>query len=137
MDARQTFVGIWIRALLEGNAFDVWGGEQKRDFTFVDDCVNAFCMAAKSDFAVGRIFNLGADCHVSLQQLAAKLVTINGGGEYRIRHFPEDRKKIDIGDYYSDDGSIRRELGWCPAVSLDEGLHRTLDYFRSRLDKYV
>src|SRR6185295_15038042 len=36
-DARQTFVGVWIRRILEGEPFEVWGGEQLRDFTYVDD----------------------------------------------------------------------------------------------------
>ena len=45
-DARQTFVGVWLRAVLEGEPFEVWGGEQLRDFTYVDDAVEAFLLAA-------------------------------------------------------------------------------------------
>jgi len=64
-DARQTFVGIWIRCLLEGKPFEVWGGEQLRDFNYVDDVVDAFLMAAQDDRADGQVFNLGSDEVVS------------------------------------------------------------------------
>ena len=136
-DARQTFVGIWIRLLLEGRPFEVWGGEQLRDFTYVDDCVEALLLAAASDAANGRVYNLGGDKVASLRQLADALIAAHGGGEYVLKEFPEDRKKIDIGDYYSQDACIRKELGWKPAVSLEEGLRRTLAYFAARLERYL
>ena len=135
-DARQTFVGIWVRLLLEGRPFEVWGGEQLRDFTYVDDCVEAMLLAAKASQADGRVYNLGGDKVVSLRQLADTLVAVHGGGKYVLKAFPEERKKIDIGDYYSQDARIRAELGWRPAVSLEEGLKRTLDYFAPRLEQY-
>ncbi len=53
-DARQTFLGIWIKLVLEGKPFEVWGGEQLRDFTYVDDAVDAFLLAATQPRAVGR-----------------------------------------------------------------------------------
>ncbi len=129
-DARQTFVGIWVRRLLEGQPFDVWGGEQLRDFNYVDDVVDAFLTAALDPTAWGRVFNLGSSEVVSLAQLARLLVDVNGSGEFQVREFPAERKKIDIGDYYSDFSLIRQSLSWEPRVDLREGLRRTLDYFR-------
>src|SRR6266446_2624387 len=55
-DARQTFLGVWIRSLVEGRRFEVWGGEQLRDFTYVDDAVEALLVAAARDEANGRVF---------------------------------------------------------------------------------
>jgi len=136
-DARQTFVGIWIRLVLESRPFEVWGGGQLRDFTYVDDCVEALLLAAAVDAADGRVYNLGGDKVVSLRQLADALVAAHGGGEYVLKAFPEERKKIDIGDYYSQDARIREELGWRPAVPLEEGLRRTLAYFAPRLERYL
>jgi nucleoside-diphosphate-sugar epimerase len=136
-DARQTFVGIWVRRILEGEPFEVWGGEQLRDFTYVDDCAEAMLLAAHSPQADGRIYNLGGDKVVSLRQLADSLIAAHGGGEYVLKEFPEERKKIDIGDYYSQDARIRAELGWKPVVSLEDGLRRTLDYFAPRLELYL
>jgi UDP-glucose 4-epimerase len=135
-DARQTFLGVWIRLILEGRPFEVWEGGQLRDFTYSDDAVEAFLLAAVRDNANGRVFNLGGDAPISLRELADLLVELNGGGRYVHREFPPDRKRIDIGDYYSDDQRIRAELGWVPKVALREGLRRTLDFYRAHLDQY-
>lgn len=136
-DARQTFLGVWIRLLVEGKPFEVWGGNQLRDFTYVDDAVDAFLMAAASDDANGKIFNLGGDRVVSLKELADLLVAIHGGGAYEVREFPKDRKRIDIGDYYADCSLVRSTLGWEPKVVLPESLQRTLEYYQEHLDKYI
>jgi len=136
-DARQTFLGIWIRLLIEGKPFEVWGGEQLRDYTYVDDVVDALLMAAIEDSAIGKIFNLGGDCVISLRDTAETMIKANGGGEFNIREFPAERKRIDIGDYYSDDRLIRSVLGWKPQVSLQDGLSKTLKYYRENLEHYL
>jgi UDP-glucose 4-epimerase len=135
-DARQTFLGVWIRLLIEGKPFELWGGEQLRDFTYVDDAVDAFLMAAAGDESNGLIFNLGGDCVINLKDLADLLVQMNGGGEYIIHSYPAERKRIDIGDYYADFSRIRSVLGWEPKVPLREALARTIAYYRQHHDKY-
>ena len=137
-DARQTFLGIWIKLLLQGKPFDVWGGDQKRDFTYVIDAVDAMLLAACNEKAWGRVFNLGGDTVVTLRQLAQLLVEANQQqGEFRSCEFPADRERIDIGNYYANDQLIRDTLGWQPQVPLDDGLQRTLAYFREHIDQYV
>jgi UDP-glucose 4-epimerase len=136
-DARQTFVGVWVRRLVEGQPFEVWGGEQLRDFTFVDDAVEAFLLAAARPEAIGAVFNLGGPPRVTLQRLAELLVEINGGGSFVVREFPSDRKKIDIGDYYADDRLIARKLGWKPRTDLRTALARTVAFYRDELRHYV
>ena len=136
-DARQTFVGVWLRAALESKAFEVWGGTQKRDFTYVDDAVEAFLLAAMHDETKGKVFNLGGEAVVSLAKLAELLVAANGGGGFERREFPAERRRIDIGDYYADDAVFRRLTGWRHTVPLAEGLHRSLAYFRENLPHYV
>lgn len=136
-DARQTFVGIWVRLLLENKPIEVWGGEQLRDFTYVDDCVEAMLLSASRPEAIGQVYNLGGDSVVTLRELAELLVSIRGTGEFVVKEFPEQRKKIDIGDYYSKDDLIRLQLGWAPATSLKKGLSETLNYFAPRLDAYL
>lgn len=136
-DARQMFMGIWFRLLIEGKPIQVFGdGTQVRDFNYVDDVVDAFLLAGASDEANGQVFNLGADDPINLRDLAALLVEINGGGEYRLVPFPSERKAIDIGDYYADYSKIRSILGWAPKVPLREGLIPTLAYYREHSDKY-
>jgi len=136
-DARQTFLGLWIRLLVEGKPFEVWDGDQLRDFTYVDDAVEAFLLAALSDSANGHIFNLGGEPAISLTGLADLLVEVNGEGSYVKRTFPAERKRIDIGDYYADFSRVRQSLGWTPTVSLREGLSRTLNFYREHLSSYL
>lgn len=137
-DARQTFVGIWIRKMLEGQSFEVWGGEQLRDFTYVDDCVDAMLCAAQHDSAIGKIYNIGGEKAVSLLELAERLVAANDGqGAFAVKQFPEERKKIDIGDYYSDASLIEQELGWKNTIPLEEGLKRTVAYFKQHFGAYI
>lgn len=130
-DARQTFLGIWIRHLIEGTPIQIFGdGKQRRDFNFVDDVVEALIGAAVAKEAEGKVFNLGASEHIGLEELAALLTELNGEGRYEIVPFPVERESIDIGDYYGDFGKIANVLGWSPRVQLREGLTRTLDYYR-------
>jgi len=136
-DARQTFLGIWIRLLAEGKPFEVWDGHQLRDFTYVDDAVDAFLLAATSEGSNGQVFNLGGDCVISLKDLADMLVEINGGGQYVTRSFPADRRRIDIGDYYANFERIRTSLGWEPKVRLHDALPRTLAFYREHVRNYL
>ena len=136
-DARQTFVGVWERLALEGKPFEVWGGQQLRDFTYVDDCVDAILLAAAHPRANGRVYNLGGDSVVSLRELADLLTDLHPDVSYILREFPAERKKIDIGDYYSNDARIREELGWQTKTSLRDGLVKTLAYFKPRLNQYL
>jgi len=136
-DARQTFVGIWLRKIIEDLPFEVWGGVQQRDFTYVDDAVEAFLLAAACPQTQAQAFNLGGDKVVSLRELAELLIAANGRGSYQLRSFPVERQRIDIGDYYADDGRFRQLTGWRPRVTLEQGLRRTLDYFRVNFAHYV
>ena len=136
-DARQTFVGLWVRRLFENKPIEVWGGKQLRDFTDVEDAVDAFLLVAASASAKGQVYNLGGSEVVELADLARRMVEMNGGGEYQVCDFPADRRAIDIGDYYADFSKIRSELGWTPKRSLGETIGTVLDYYRQRIVHYV
>ncbi|MEO6003557.1 MAG: NAD-dependent epimerase/dehydratase family protein [Opitutus sp.] len=137
-DARQTFLGIWIKQLLTGKPFEVWGGDQLRDFNFVDDVTEAMLQVAADPRTTGQIYNLGHDERITLKELATLLIRANGGeGEFAIHEFPAERKKIDIGDYYSDFAKLGAATGWKPKVKLHEGLLASLDYFRATLPSYL
>jgi UDP-glucose 4-epimerase len=136
-DARQTFLGIWIKRLIDEEPIQVFGdGSQIRDFNYVDDVVEALLLAGASSAADGGIFNLGSDETINLRDLAALLIDINGGGSFEIVPFPSDRKVIDIGDYYADYRLIQGRLGWRPKVPLREGLRRTIEFYRREREYY-
>ncbi|GKS59180.1 NAD-dependent epimerase [Nitrospira sp.] len=129
-DARQTFLGIWIRRLIDGLPILIYGdGHQIRDFNYVDDVVDALLMAATEDRADGCVFNLGSSECVTLKDTAELLIELYGKGSYTLVPFPDDRKSIDIGDYHGDFTHIRSQLRWSPRVSLREGLHRTVTFY--------
>ncbi|MFA6901885.1 MAG: NAD-dependent epimerase/dehydratase family protein [Gallionellaceae bacterium] len=136
-DARQTFLGIWVRLLLEGKPFNIFGdGLQLRDFNYVDDCVEALLLAGASDVANGKIYNLGSTEVVGLKVVAEMMVDLGYGGTFELIPFPPERKVIDIGDYYSDFSLITKELGWQPKVGLREGLKRTMSYYQAHHKNY-
>jgi len=136
-DARQTFLGIWVRRVIEGEPFEVWGGEQRRDLLYVDDAAEAFLYAAITEEAEGLALNVGGDEPVSLKDLAQATITANGGGNYDIREFPPERKRIDIGDFLTDDHRFRTLSGWSPRFGLAEGLRRSLEYYRKHVRSYL
>jgi UDP-glucose 4-epimerase len=136
-DARQTFLGIWVRRVIEGTAFEVWGGQQKRDLSYVDDAVDAFLVAAACSTAQGHVFNVGGGPPVTLAELAESLVAVAGTGRFETQQFPPERLRIDIGDYFADDRLFRQVTGWAPKITLKDGLARTVAYFRNCLSDYV
>lgn len=137
-DARQTFLGIWIRRIIAGDPFEIYGdGTQVRDFNFIDDVIDAFLLAAIREEANGRIYNLGADDPVNLIDLAKLLTQVRGSGTYRVVPFPPERKVIDIGDYYASYAAVQKDLGWKPKTSLGAGLRKTLEYFTQHVTHYL
>lgn len=136
-DARQTFLGIWVKQLLKGETIKVFGdGLQLRDFNYVEDVVDAFLLAATKDEAVGKVMNLGSREVINLKDLAEKVVALQGQGCWELIAFPPERKAIDIGDYYSDFTLARECLGWEPRIGLDEGLAKTVRYYAEHGDQY-
>jgi dTDP-glucose 4,6-dehydratase/UDP-glucose 4-epimerase len=137
-DARQTFLGIWIRSLIKKDPIKVFGGGlQLRDFNYVDDCVDALLVAGFSEYSNGKVYNLGSGEVVNLKSLAEMLILVAQCGTYEIIPFPQERKAIDIGDYYSNFSLIKQELGWEPKVYLLEGLLRTYNFYNSNYKEYL
>src|SRR5437762_1262193 len=122
---------------LDGAAFEVWGGEQRRDLLYVEDAVEAFLSAALTRETAGLALNVGGGEPYTLLALAEALIRANGGGRFEHREFPAERKAIDIGDFVTDDSRFRELTGWAPRVGLDDGLARSLDYYRRHLPDYI
>jgi UDP-glucose 4-epimerase len=136
-DARQTFVGVWLRQLIEDVPIEVWGGNQLRDFNDVEDVVDAFLIAALDEKCYGEIFNLGSREKISLLDLAKLMIKIHGRGDLVIREYPQDRKKIDIGDYYSSHEKFSTLTGWSPQTLLEQTMERTIGFYREHLPAYL
>ena len=136
-DARQTFLGIWVRLLIEGRPIKVFGdGLQLRDFNYVDDCVEALLLAGANNKANGKVYNLGSSEIICLSDLAEIMINLGVSAKYELEPFPTERKAIDIGDYYSDFSLITKELGWTPIMDLKDGLKKTINYYREHFSHY-
>lgn len=134
---RQGFIGWFIRLAVEGKEIQLYGdGRQLRDLNYVDDVVDAFLRVGASDASNGQVYNLGGDMPVSLYDLAHLLVEIAGQGSVRLVPWPEERKRIDIGDVYSSYAALEAALGWRPTTSLRDGLARTVAYYREHWPHY-
>ena len=137
-DARQTFLGVWIRNLLEGKPIQVFGdGKQRRDYNYVEDVLDALLIAATEENAIGKVYNLGAPDPLSLKDTAKIMCQEIEGSDYQMIPFPEDRKAIDVGDFICNYSAFRDQFGWEPKVSFEEGIQRSLEYFRKEIEHYT
>lgn len=136
-DARQTFLGIWIRRLLEGLPMQIFGdGKQVRDYNYVDDVVDALLITALSDNSYGQVYNLGSEEDLSLSKTAQIMTEIHDGS-FEYVPFPSSRKSIDIGDYQGSFEKIKSQLGWLPRTSFRDGMRETIAYYKQYLEKYL
>ena len=130
-DARQTFLGVWIKLALDQRKFEVFGsGLQMKDFNFVDDVVEAMLLVGSDTGPKSNTYNLGAEKSISLLETANRLSQLAGGPGFDIVPFPDELLRIDIGDYSGDYSSILRDYGWHPRTTFEQGLQLTLDFFR-------
>jgi UDP-glucose 4-epimerase len=137
-DARQTFLGVWVRQLLNRDPITVYGdGSQLRDFNYVDDCVDAMIRVSLNEGAIGEIFNLGDENCYSLTQVAGSLIKLTPGSRLTYKEFPNDLATIDIGDYYANYAKITAITGWVPQTSLTDGLSKTISYFSENFKYYL
>ena len=137
-DARQTFLGIWIRNLLTGKPIQVFGdGAQRRDYNYVEDVLDALLIAATEKNAIGKVYNLGAPAPLSLEDTAKIMCKKTEDGDYQMIPFPEDRKAIDVGDFICDYSVFRDQFGWEPKVNFEEGIQRSFEYFTKEIEHYI
>ena len=137
-DARQTFLGIWIRNLIEKKPIQVYGdGQQRRDYNYVDDLVDALILGASESKAIGKVYNLGAPDPMSLSETAKIMCHGIEGASWNLVPFPEARKAIDVGDFTCDYRSFSTTFGWEPKIKFEEGIKRSLEYFQSELEHYI
>jgi len=135
---RQGFIGWFIRLVLEDREIQIFGdGSQMRDFVYVDDAADAFLRAGASDACDGDVFNVGGSEPTTHRDLVTLLIEIAGMGSVRYVDWPPEKKRIDIGSFYSDSTKFQHAVGWTPRVSLREGLSRTVNFYREHMRHYV
>ncbi len=127
----------FIRKAMDDDDIPVFGdGRILRDFLYVDDLVQCMLMTASAEGAYGEVFNIGSGVPVSFIELAEKIASISGMGRAKYTEFTQERKEVEPGDYYADIGKIGRVVGWAPKTPLDEGIRKTIEYYRQHRREY-
>jgi len=130
-------VNWFIRKAIDDEVIPVFGdGRILRDFLFVDDVVECFIRVASCPQAYGEVFNVGTGIPYSFIDLAKKIVEIARTGNVALTEFTKERKEVEPGDYYTDISKIRRIVGWEPKIDIDEGLRRTVEFYRKHRKEY-
>lgn len=130
-------VNWFVRQALDDQTIRVFGdGQIKRDFVYVDDCVEALLRVAVCPQARGEVFNVGRDQPTTFLQLVQTLIGVVGSGRWQFAPFTPEREAQEPGDFYSDISKIRQAVSWEPVTPLAEGLRRTADYYRKHREHY-
>jgi UDP-glucose 4-epimerase len=131
MHSRYGVANWFVRLAVGDETIKVFGdGQIKRDFLYVDDCVQAMLMTALCPEASGEVMNVGVDHPTNFVELAETVIGVAGSGRWEFAPFSPEREAQEPGDFYSDISKIRRVLGWEPTTSLHAGLSQTVDYYR-------
>jgi UDP-N-acetylglucosamine/UDP-N-acetyl-alpha-D-glucosaminouronate 4-epimerase len=121
-------IPLFIKALLAGQQPTIYGdGLQTRDFTYVENVVQANLLAAEANRAAGQVFNVGSGVSISLLDLLRELNAVFGTNIQPIFQPP---RAGDVRDSLADIARAREVLGYRPTVDLAEGLRRTVEYYR-------
>ena len=125
-------INRFVRAILNSEPITIYGdGHQTRDFTYIDDAVEANLLAAMSD-ARGEVFNIGGGNRISVIDLVRAIEAATGKTAH-IRHIGE--QKGDVQDTWADTGKAEKALGWRARVRIREGLDRYVAWIHDRVNK--
>jgi UDP-glucose 4-epimerase len=131
-------VANWfVRQALDNGTINVFGdGSLLRDFVYVQDAVEAMVRCAATEEAYGQVFNVGNSRASSFRELAETVVRVAGSGRWGFAPFSPERAAQEPGDFCSDIRKIKRVVGWEPTTSLDDGVARTVRYYRLHRPRY-
>lgn len=133
-------VNWFIRRALLNEPIVIHGdGSQTRDYNYIDDVVDALLKAVDQRDAAGEVFWLGSGKDgVSLRDMIERILKFSGSS-IKIQSIPRpsEREAIEIGNFRVDIQKIQKQLGWTPKTDLDDGLKKTIEFYRKRMSDYV
>jgi len=126
-----------IHLALAGDTLPIYGdGRQRRDYIYIDDVVQALLALGGPDgspLSSNNIYNVGTGVGTSIADMAKAIIAAAAAGRIELVAWPPLAEQIETGDFVADISRIRADLGWQPAVSLDEGLRRTVAFYRAHV----
>ena len=135
--AKYGIMNWFIRLALDGKEIPVYGdGSQTRDYNYITDVVNAAVLAAQSPKTDGKYYLLGSGSEIKFIDMVKAVIAAAGSGSYKFVPWPADRKAIEIGNFFVSYKKIRDELGWEPRTAMEDGLRRTVAFYKERHKEY-
>lgn len=129
----QGVINWFIRQALDNQDITLHdGGNQKRDINYVSDVIDALLLVGMKDTA-GSVYNIGGDS-LSLKEIA-EIITNITNTKIKITPCPEETKRVGVGDFIADISKIK-ELGFEPKVKPEQGLKKTIDFYRENKQHY-
>ncbi len=135
--SKYGIVNWFIRLALEGKPLTIFGdGSQRRDYVFVEDLAEAALTLVLTPGTEGQTYNLGSGTGTPFLEMARLVAATVPGTEVKQVEWPADRYFVETGDYLSDIGKITQATPWRPRTSLQEGIARTVDFYRRHRSQY-
>lgn len=133
-DRPERIIPYVIRRLLANRPVEVSAGDQLRDYTYVDDHIAALLLAATRQLSAWpAIYNIGSGTCITLRSLIERIADLIDGESHSLLQFGAREPRIgDVPSMCGDIAAARRDLGYAPCISLDEGLARTVSWYRER-----
>jgi len=127
-DPSNMFIPSLIHHCLVGNDFKMTTGDQTRDYTFIDDTVEAYLLAANCPGAVGEIINIGTGIEYSIRNVAKKILNMMGDPiQLQVGAIP--KRSGETEHFFCNNDKAEELLGWKPTISLDVGIKKTIEWF--------
>jgi len=136
--SKYSLIGWFIRQAMEDKTIKIYGGgQQLRDYIFIDDIVNAMILAGSNLEAVGQVVNIGSGTSIRFCDMVSKVVECVKKGRIEFIPWPENYEKVETGNVSVDISKLIRITSWSPRISLDEGIKLTYEYYFKNSIHYI
>jgi UDP-glucose 4-epimerase len=126
-------LNLFIHKALVDKEIEIFGeGNQKRDFIYIDDLTNLLIQSIDNDNMFGNIYNVGYGKGISLKETASLIKRYVPDLRITFKEWPEIEQKIETGDYISDIQLLKKEIGWEPRVTMEEGIKQTVRFYEQK-----
>jgi UDP-glucose 4-epimerase len=132
----------FLGRILKGEEITIYGdGMFIRDYNYVENVVDALLLSAQNANANGQTFCLGTNRRIYFIDMVKEVIkatkeVFGKEGSFRLVEFPKEHQKIDVGDTLVDYSKIKEKIGWEPKISFEEGIRKTICFYKNKLGEY-
>ena len=117
-----------IEVIRKGGEINLYENTPIRDYIYIDDVVDA-CLKIVEKGEKGEVYYIGRGEGNSIKDLVELMIKISGKGNYQIVEPPKFHKQVGMGDFICDISNTK-SLGWSPKISIEEGIKRTIEWYK-------